>query len=183
MRLQYGAYHSSFPASFLRTSPELSASVVHSRKSRTPRQKASYKPHEYFTIILGPLSSNPDSDGGATHTATLVLRLDDNTSPYTVSHKNVLVKMGFSLEEKERLQHEYLVYERLARKGVRGVPYVFGMFQDLDVSGGVALVLMDDGETLSVREDTRLMEGEREGTPGKVKVSPTERYLGGQWFL
>jgi hypothetical protein len=183
MRLQYGAYHSSTPASFLRTNPDLFPSAVklqsqsQSRRFRTPRPKPSYKSHEYFTIVLGPQIAP------ATHTATLELELEScsastttNAVTATVTHNDVIVKLGFSPEEKERLHREYRVYERLARRGVRGVPHVFGLFQDLARDGlgdvPLALVLADDGEAVSRRDDPRLARGELEG---KVGVSSAEK--------
>ena len=190
MRLQYDVYQSPVLTPFLRTNPDLSPSRVqiYSKKLRPPRQKATCLPHEYFTITLGPQVHNnndaannkdlPYTSHIATHTATLELKLS-NEDPHAVSHKNVLVKLGFSPEEKQMLQHEYCVYERLARRGVRHtVPYVFGMFQnsDLAMHAPLALILTDDGEALSFMDDSA-----RKATPGhlhgKVKVSPTEKYV------
>lgn len=106
------------------------------------------------------------------HKATLELGAGlgnaTNATVKTVRHNDVIVKLGFSREGKERLLYEYRVYERLAQRGVGHVPCVLGMFQGMDVGGGgvvpSVLVMTDDGEALSARE-------------GKVRVSPTEKYV------
>ncbi len=64
------------------------------------------------------------------------------------------------------LRHEYDVYRHIQDAGVRGIPYIFGYYQD-DVRGIGALVMNDVGKPVGRRMDS----------DKKIKFSGAEKYV------
>ncbi|KAF9020087.1 hypothetical protein BDZ89DRAFT_1164340 [Hymenopellis radicata] len=76
----------------------------------------------------------------------------------------LVVKVATTKDNLMSLRHEYDVYCHLQGAGVRGIPYIFGYYQD-DTRGLGALVMQDVGKPLG-----RRMDGDR-----KIRFSATEK--------
>ncbi|KAF8074528.1 hypothetical protein FPV67DRAFT_585695 [Lyophyllum atratum] len=126
LELRYGVYNSPAPASFLRT---------HSI------QKETYGPEEYLSIIL--TSRIAGGATGVAHGATLRLLASDGE----VRCVDVVVKLSFKSEQRERLRHECTIYEHLEKQGVEGIPFVYGLFEDVETDT-IALVMSHVGTAL-----------------------------------
>ncbi|KAF8074046.1 hypothetical protein FPV67DRAFT_783384 [Lyophyllum atratum] len=126
LELRYGVYNSPAPASLLRT---------HSI------QKDTYGPEEYFSIVF--TSRIAGGATGVAHGATLRLLAADGE----VRCVDVVVKLSFKSAQKERLRHEYTIYEHLATRGVKGIPFVYGLFEDVETDT-MALVMSHVGTAL-----------------------------------
>ena len=67
----------------------------------------------------------------------------------------VAAKMGFAAYEKDTLRHEYHIYMHLQSKGVKGIPYCFGLFvydeTAEDSEGPYALMMASAGRSLHNR--------------------------------
>lgn len=136
------------------------------RKLKLEPRAQEYRTHEYFEVLL-----KPDFDSGATgqvHKATIRMTLPDGrllSSP-------AIVKVAFHDFQRERLRHEYIVYKHLAKKGVKCVAIVFGLFEDVR-DGSSALIMSDVGISLHDRELKRTAKVSVE----QISVSSEERYV------
>lgn len=136
------------------------------RKSKLEPRAQGYRAREYFELLL-----KPDFNSGATgqvHKATIRMTLSDGhllSSP-------AIVKVAFHDLQRERLRHEYAVYKHLAKRGVKCVATVFGLFEDIrgELS---ALIMSDVGISLYDRELKRTGKAFAE----QVSVSREERYV------
>ncbi|KAF8074525.1 hypothetical protein FPV67DRAFT_1445583 [Lyophyllum atratum] len=126
LELRYGVYNSAAPASFLRT---------HSIQHDT------YGPEEYLSIVL--TSRIAGGATGVVHGAILRLLSSDGE----VRSVDVVVKLSFKSEQREHLRHEHTVYEHLATRGVEGIPFVYGLFEDVETDT-IALVMSHVGTAL-----------------------------------
>ena len=102
--------------------------------------------HDYMEMTL-TAPKHPGSTG-VVHPG--ILRITSDFPPI-----DIVVKLGFSEEDKETLEHEYRIYSRLQNNGVTGIPCAIGLFSDLDTyeaedtqEGPYALVLTHAGTTL-----------------------------------
>ena len=59
----------------------------------------------------------------------------------------IIAKLATTLDRLHRLRHEYLMYRHLHKQGVKGIPFVFGYYQDRSRNVG-ALLLNDVGRPL-----------------------------------
>ncbi|KAG6856564.1 hypothetical protein H0H87_003064, partial [Tephrocybe sp. NHM501043] len=122
LRIQHSHFNSSVPSSFLR----------HGLTSSTKVKKLIYKPsgtgdaHEGFIDVMDPCGS-------------------------TMSLSKVVVKFAFEPGERQRLRHEFKVYEHLRSSGVSGIPYHFGLFKDVE-GDTLALILTNGGTPLPDRK-------------------------------
>ncbi|KAG6844551.1 hypothetical protein H0H87_005971 [Tephrocybe sp. NHM501043] len=135
LRIQHSHFNSSVPASFLRHG------VVQSKGG-----KLVYEPKEYFCITL----TSPLGVGGTGDAHEGIIDLL-STSGDTLSLSKVVVKFAFHPSERQRLRHEFKVYEHLKLSGVTGIPYHFGLFKDVE-SDTLALVMTKGGTSLPDRK-------------------------------
>ncbi|KAG6885893.1 hypothetical protein C0993_008412 [Termitomyces sp. T159_Od127] len=131
LRIQYGPYNSPAPSSFLRLSN--SGAVM-------PQEK--YQPHEYFRVTV--TSEIARGSTGDTHAATIDF-LDTNGK--TVSFQKIVVKFAFAAAQKKRLRHEFNIYSHLMSANARGIPLVFGLFEDIETEA-LMLIMEHAGLTL-----------------------------------
>ncbi|KAF7309356.1 Protein kinase domain-containing protein [Mycena indigotica] len=141
LTLQYGIHCSPAPASFIRAAQCL----VHATKRKPnykPPIKRSYKPEEYFELLL--TSQIGDGATGVVHSANLRVVTKAGSA---LTHDNLVLKIAFQERQQVRMRHEYAIYQRLAEHGVTGVPQVYGLFEDLE-GGAIALLMNNCGKTI-----------------------------------
>ncbi|KAJ7689584.1 hypothetical protein B0H17DRAFT_1134917 [Mycena rosella] len=124
--VNYGIFNSSGPASFVHTIPSLVAGPAKSAYNIDDID-------EYFDI-------SPDSEisagaAGIAHEATLRVTSTDG-GPLL---ENV-VKVAFLAEQQKRMRHEHAIYRHMAESHVKGIPEVYGIFEDLE--GGAMVLIM-----------------------------------------
>ncbi|KAG6814161.1 hypothetical protein H0H87_008746 [Tephrocybe sp. NHM501043] len=123
---RYGIYNSPAPASFLRLNCT---------------RKGTYMASEYIKVVV--TSKIAAGATGTVHGADVEVM--DGT---TVRRLNAVVKLAFGAQERERMRHEFTIYEHLASRGVtEGIPAVYGLFEDLE-SDVLALVMSYVGSAL-----------------------------------
>jgi hypothetical protein len=133
VQLLYGSYNSPAPASFLRVGKS------HSTASQT------YTPDQYISLVVG--SEIASGATGVVHNASLeVLTASDG-----VKRLKVVVKFALRTEQQSRLRHESSIYKHLASSEVKGIPSVFGLFEDTE-SDTLALVMTHVGICLLDRK-------------------------------
>ena len=152
-------FNSPSPAAFFRRGcgilPGIPCAGVDHRKSKIEKGAQEYRAHEYFELLL-----QPGFDSGATgqvHKATIRVTLSDgqqHSSP-------AIVKIAFHDFQRERLRHEYVVYKHLAKKGVKCVVSIYGLFDDVNNESS-ALIMSNAGISLYDRELNR--------NPGKISI-------------
>ncbi|KAG6898437.1 hypothetical protein C0993_006875 [Termitomyces sp. T159_Od127] len=104
--------------------------------------KSEYKPADYFRItITSKISWGTTGDA---HAAVIDM-LGSNGKILSFPH--VVVKFAFTDIQKERLRHEFNVYAHLMASGARGIPYMFGLFKDVETEVS-ALVTENVGPSL-----------------------------------
>lgn len=130
LRIQCGSYNSTSPSSLIRVD------------ETKPEPKSKYKPHEYFRITI--TSELAYGTTGDAHIARIDL-LGSDGKP--LSFSNVVIKLSFGELQKKRLWHEFCVYDHLMSAGARGVPYIFGLFEDIETEA-LALVMENVGLSL-----------------------------------
>ncbi|CAA7267693.1 unnamed protein product [Cyclocybe aegerita] len=144
--LDYDCYRSPAPSSFHRVAP--SCSFVSSAESfKPPKRKSAYKPVQYFTLVLGP----PLAEGavGVGHPAETIFV---STSRGSIRNDNLMVKLAFGEAEREKMWHEYRIYQHMWRnKDIKGIVKVYGMFQDAET--GTLALLMEYGGTSATRRE------------------------------
>ncbi|KAG6878275.1 hypothetical protein C0993_009633 [Termitomyces sp. T159_Od127] len=153
LRIQHGPYNSTAPSSFLRVNETKTA------------HKLEYEPHEYFRITI--FSELAYGTTGDTHMARIEL-LGPDRKPLSLS--NVVIKLAFGEIQKKRLRHEFHVYDHLMSTGSRGIPYVFGLFEDVETET-LALIMENVGLSVwdcrlpnqSKRLQNTLSESEKSG--------------------
>ncbi|KAG6847798.1 hypothetical protein H0H93_005933 [Arthromyces matolae] len=133
LRMQYDRFNSPVPASFLRD--DTSSKPV----------KSSYEPTEYFILTL--TSYLGDGATGQIHTATVELFGSDGNMH---SFSNAVVKFAFLPNPRQRLRHEFKVYQKLKASGITCIPEVFGLFKDVE-GDTLALVMTHAGKCLADR--------------------------------
>ncbi|KAG6902031.1 hypothetical protein C0995_005364 [Termitomyces sp. Mi166 len=130
LQIRHGPYNSTVPSSFLRVD----------RAEFTPKSK--FKPVDYFCItVTSELSWGATGD---THAAVIDFLGSDGK---TLSFPHVVVKFAFADSQKKRLRHEFHVYTHLMASGARGIPHMFGLFEDVETEA-LALVMEHVGSSL-----------------------------------
>ncbi|RDB15954.1 hypothetical protein Hypma_003553 [Hypsizygus marmoreus] len=123
LRIRYSHFNSPAPAPFLRigTVPE-----------------TTYRPHEYMSLTIN--STIAAGATGDVHAATLELL----ASTGKTLHQEVVVKLAFDKAQRKRMRHEFTVYRHMIDSDVRGIPHVYGLFEDAE-SKALALVMSHVG--------------------------------------
>ncbi|KAG6878278.1 hypothetical protein C0993_009636 [Termitomyces sp. T159_Od127] len=159
LRIQHGPYNSPTPSSFLRITEANTA------------YKANFKPDQYFHITL--TSEIAYGATGDSHAATIEF-LGSNNKP--LSFDNVVVKLAFTDVQRKRLRHEFNIYNHMSSAVTRGIPHVFGLFEDIETEA-LALVMENVGSSLwdcrlpdkSKRLETTISESEKAGFSDVLK--------------
>ncbi|KAG6897704.1 hypothetical protein C0992_012173 [Termitomyces sp. T32_za158] len=159
LRIQHGPYNSSAPSSFLRVT------------EANTTFKGSYRPNQYFHVTL--TSEIAYGATGDSHAATIDFLGSNNKS---FSFDNVVVKLAFTDVQTKRLRHEFNVYNHMVSAGTRGIPYVFGLFEDVETEA-LALVMENVGSSLwdcrlpdkSKRLETTISDSEKAGFSDVLK--------------
>ena len=112
----------------------------------TPELKRKYEHGTYSTIIITSLMG--EGSTSAMHGGTFTLNDDEFVD------LDVVVKLSFSDEAEERLQHEYLIYQHLNSKGVKGIPTALGLFINPECDGPSALILTHTGQSIHNRTES-----------------------------
>ncbi|KAJ6558982.1 hypothetical protein B0H10DRAFT_1182144 [Mycena sp. CBHHK59/15] len=137
VRLSYGNYNSVNPSSFIRRGPTLFPTIL----TPPPKTQGSYTANQYFTVTVGPEISTGAT--GAVHDAALEVK----TKAGEVLMQSVVIKLAFYPEQRQRMQNEFMAYERLATSNVTGVPVILGIFDDMEGTAN-ALIMNHCGESL-----------------------------------
>ncbi|KAJ6615495.1 hypothetical protein B0H10DRAFT_2435433 [Mycena sp. CBHHK59/15] len=157
VRLSYGNYNSVNPSSFIRRGPTLFPTIL---PPPPGKPQNSYTANQYFTVTVGPEISTGAT--GAVHDALLEVK----TKTGDVLTQSVVIKLAFYPEQRQRMQNEFVAYERLAASNVTGVPAILGIFDDVDGTANT-LIMNHCGESL---QHTRLLGDQR-----NVRVSVAEK--------
>ncbi|KAF8885248.1 hypothetical protein CPB84DRAFT_1850447 [Gymnopilus junonius] len=158
--LDYGAFCSPSPSSFLRIGP--SCVPGHAVPKRYPKQTR-FNVHEYVSLVL----KEPLGEGavGIVHPAAVTLTLKSGQ----VVKRDMVIKFAFSKEQEKKMFHEFRIYGDLSfKKGLEGIVTVHGVFRDPE-SGSVGMLMNEGGQSLRQREI------ERGGDGRQVTGSPEER--------
>nr|GAT51746.1 predicted protein [Mycena chlorophos] len=131
--MRYGMHDSPVPASFIRSAPCLVSSGDAEEITR-PSVKRKYLREECVVVILGPQIGTGAT--GIAHKTSLEV-FDAQGRTVTA---DIVVKIAFLAEQQQKMRHEFQVYRRLAAHKVKGVPEVYGIFDDLE--GGAIMLLM-----------------------------------------
>ena len=123
MYLQFSNYDSPVPATFVRVIPPLF--IINT----TP----SVLPNKCMTLVLS--SELAQGATGVVHGGTLEMKTLDQHI-----FLDVVAKLAFSKNQRERLKHEFSAYCHLTSKGVKCIPKVLGLFEDVE-DGALALLL------------------------------------------
>ncbi|KAL4259367.1 hypothetical protein AB1N83_009778 [Pleurotus pulmonarius] len=152
MFLQYSVYSSPNPTTFFRCGHQPS-----------PRsRRARYNATEYMLIRLTSLITRGAT--GLVHEGTLEAYSDD----LGLRSCRIVAKLAFGDEQKERMKHEAIIYEHLTKKGVRGIPKCYGIFEDTH-GGPLVLVTSHEGHWLGHWVPS--------GSEGKLPVLTKKKFL------
>jgi len=124
MYLRFGVYDSPVPATFLRMIPPEFPKII-IPTTRIP-------PDENMVVVL--TSEIGEGATGKVHGGNLEVE----TSEGDVS-LDVVAKISLSSNQRKRLKHEASIYCHLASKGVKNIPTMLGLFEDIE---DAALVLL-----------------------------------------
>jgi hypothetical protein len=146
--MRHGIYNSPVPATFVRSG------------CRRPTPDEPQGPHHYISLIITSAIA-----GGATghvHAATLEFLSLDNKS----RNLPAAVKFAFEPQQKQRMRHEFSIYQHLAVSGIKGIPVPFGLFEDLE-SDTLALLMTHTGSSLTTLHPEDL----------QIKISEPQRFV------
>ena len=140
----YGLFKSPQPATFMRLNTGPGRRTSGQSNGGNKRQKS-------FDIVL--TSELHPGAIGVVHLGKIAFGPSGERIP-------VAVKLAFSIKEKETLMHEYNIYTHLHSQGVRGIPWIFGLFIDDELvegnQGPFALVMTFAGTSLSSQAEVPL---------------------------
>jgi hypothetical protein len=146
MYLQYDIYDSPVPASFLRAAPPIPPG---SALPSSPDRNHALQLDEYMALVL--TSEISHRTNSVVHGGTLEIEtLDDQHITL-----DVVAKTAFSSHRRDSLKHEYSIYHLLASKGVKGIPTVLGLFNDIEdgpsllVTTNAGLPIPDENKVIS----------------------------------
>ncbi len=149
--LQHGNYHSSSPSFF--------------RRPDSIGRQRSHRYDDCLILLIGK-KLGYGAIGEVYEAQVLVDMPSGSMARY---QKKVIVKLALSVEQKERLRHEYAIYRRLLYGPVPvatgDIPTAFGFFEDIESDVG-ALILSYNGQALAHRSDP---------PASGITVSPEER--------
>ena len=126
MYLQFGIYDSPVPATFVRAIP-----------SPFVKPAPLMSSNEYMTLVLS--SELAQGATGVVHGGTLEME----TLEQRIS-LDIVAKLAFGEDQRENLKHEFSTYCHLASKGVKNLPTLLGLFEDVE-DGALALLLTPAG--------------------------------------
>ncbi|KAF8651026.1 hypothetical protein AX16_004960 [Volvariella volvacea WC 439] len=142
VNFRFGALDSPRPSSFLRHEVIHIGETLVVTHFDTPNPKNKYPPKDYMSITVGKYIGGGAS--GAVHEGTLSVTTKDGE---TLLVPKVALKFLTRKMDHFRSGREYWMYESMERRGVTGVPAVFGLFYDLE-TGCMMLVMQHTGMTI-----------------------------------
>jgi hypothetical protein len=141
MHFCYGIYASPCPATFVRKKASIGSSSPQAQ-SPSPEREMSHQPDDSIDIMI--TSEKRPGSSGVVH----IGKMEVGTSECI----QVAVKLAFSEDEKEVLEHEHRIYTHLHAKGVKGIPQNIGLFVDDELvddgEGPYALIMTFAGDTI-----------------------------------
>ena len=145
-------FNSPSPAAFIRKgcgiTPGVPCAGGDYQKAKMEPLAREHQTHEYIELLLTPRSKSGAT--GQVHKATIRIALSDGS----LLSSPAVVKIAFHDFQRERLRHEHSVYKHMAKKRVKSVASIFGLFQDVDNKSS-ALIMSDAGISLHEREKNR----------------------------
>ena len=163
--MQYGVFNSPAPAVLNRTGHAAISYDIPEGESPTTgthTKKRKCTPDEYFLITLK--SEIAEGATGKAHNAKIEVQTDDGRIHYCEG----VVKVALEDEKRQKLQHEYAVYHYMANKGVKGVPTVYGLFED--ALNEAMVLIMSHAGTILVRQPHYRQHGD-------VSLTNEEKYV------
>ena len=159
--LDYGAFCSPAPSSFLRIGP--SCVPGHGEPKEYPTQTRYGRDERILLILKEPLGQGAV---GVVHPAAVSLALESGE----VLSRDMVIKFAFTDEQREKMFNEYQIYGHLSyEEDLKGIVTVHGMFEDRE-SGTVGMLMENAGQSLRRREI------ERGGDGQQVTTTPEEKY-------
>ena len=163
VRLEYSAFCSPVPSSFIRIEPTCLpdyASPLTTEAEREISKETQFEVHDRFLLnLMEPLG---DGAVGVVHPAIVEFTLQ--------SGEKVEHNLAFSDKQHKGLMNEYRIYRHLSgRKGVKGIPTIHGVFRDPELNT-LGMLMSDAGRSLRHRE--------KEKGPKGRKVSGKQKYVG-----
>ncbi|KAJ7088904.1 hypothetical protein B0H15DRAFT_800842 [Mycena belliarum] len=135
VHLQYHFYNSIAPASFLRIGASLSGMRRDApTSSNSPELKESYDAREYIALKL--VSELGNGACGVVHGAVAKIQSENGD----ILSMDVVVKVAILPFQRKKLSHEYSIYQHLAPFNIKGIPEVYGLFEDVEDTG-LAMVM------------------------------------------
>lgn len=163
--LRYDMYDSQVPASFIRVGFRLEKAVTKEASTSLPSRESP----DYTTEMVLPNEKSSDiilteqkhaQSTGIVHIGHFSCGVKCNRSSSKCAE--IVVKIGFDSYEKCILHEEHEIYTLLHENGVKGIPNVIGLFEELDqygddpFGGPYALILSYVGEDLHGQAHTIL---------------------------
>ncbi|KAF9072096.1 hypothetical protein BDP27DRAFT_1418451 [Rhodocollybia butyracea] len=153
--LEYSLHRSAAPSLFIRCIQTSEGEVLPSEIER------SYPLSHCLRLDIREKIGHGAS--GIVHRATLFIGAGSGNTPNTQHlsqppppSEDVVVKFARHRTSRESLQHEFLIYSRLAQEKVHAVPYCFGLFEDIESEDSpLILVTSYVGENLAVVHQNR----------------------------
>ncbi|TFK66386.1 hypothetical protein BDN72DRAFT_961819 [Pluteus cervinus] len=121
-----GGLNSSRPTGCLRKGRSLSPFTPAPEELPLHGLKDSYQPNEYFTLTLDWDNSNGLT--GQVFTGQLQVSLPSGRA----LSRSVVAKIATYAEARERVRHEYRVYQHLWAHNIKRIPEIYGLFEDMD---------------------------------------------------
>ncbi|KAJ7155836.1 hypothetical protein C8R46DRAFT_1295925 [Mycena filopes] len=141
LQFQYKCYNSPAPASLLRIRPCVAYATEPSSAFRPPKLKKAYAIHECISLtVVSEINTGATS---IVHAAILKLELKNGE---TLS-MDVVVKIAILPFQREKMKHEYAVYLHLGPSNIKGLPEVYGLFDDVQGTATV-MVMSACGQSL-----------------------------------
>ena len=143
LRLEYGVFNSPSPAALYRIGAATITDVVRGELSSRNMRQQKYTSAHYFCITL---TSDVIAEGatGRVHTA----KVEVKTSDGRVYGYVAAAKIALEQRNRQKLRHEYAVYQHLARQRVNGVARVYGLFEDA-AKEALILIMSHAGTSLA----------------------------------
>lgn len=91
-------------------------------------RKTEYHPHEYVSVVL------ERKMGSGSIGRVFAGRIDRDRSFRAPQLGSFIVKIADDFNKSQRLRHEYRVYRHLHDRGVTGIPFLLGFYENTDVN-------------------------------------------------
>ncbi|KAJ7155831.1 hypothetical protein C8R46DRAFT_1116557 [Mycena filopes] len=141
LQFQYKCYNSPASASLLRIRPCVAYPTEPSSAFRPPKLKKGYAIHECISLtVVSEINTGATS---IVHGAILKLELKNGK---TLS-MDVVVKIAILPFQREKMKHEYAMYLHLGPSNIKGLPEVYGLFDDVQGTATV-MVMSACGQSL-----------------------------------